>query len=196
MKKVKKTLPMKGVRIPRLLLFLLGFIHGRLHTAQLEGGVIASAFLVGQIERFYMACTVRCMEAARTLYDEWKNADKLLLELELLLLEFPEAKAAESNTSTQARAKEKAQVKRHTILTELSRIANTIRAETERADKQMEATAHLLMSCFTAYGHGVLMKPISSKNLPEILYKKYTDVILEAHKSTWSKLNSVLKEEI
>lgn len=190
MKKVKKTLPMKGVHIPRVLLFLLGFIHGRLHTAQIEGGVIASAFLVGQIQGFHMACTVRCMEATRILYDEWKNADKLLLEFKTLL-ELPEAKASESN---KARAKEQAQVKRHAILTELVQIANTVRAESEMAYGQMEATAHMLMSCFAAYGHSVLMKPISEKNLPEIQYKNYSEKILK--ETTWSRLDKTIEEEL
>ena len=77
MKKVKKTLPMKGVRIPRVLLFLLGFIHGRLHTAQLEGGVIVSAFIVGQSRRFQMACVVRRLQATQTLHEKWKRRERV-----------------------------------------------------------------------------------------------------------------------
>ena len=58
----------------------------------------------------------------------------------------------------------------------------------------MEATAHMLMSCFAAYGHGVLMKPISEKNLPEIQYKNYSEKILK--ETTWSRLDKTIEEEL
>lgn len=185
MKKVKKTLPMKGVHIPRVLLFLLGFIHGRLHTAQLEGGVIVSAFIVGQSRRFRMACVVRRLQATQTLHEKWKNADQLLLQL-------PEVKEGES--SMKAREREKAEARRHTILTELSTIRSQIWKETQEADDQMESTAHALASCFAAYSHGVLMKPISPKNLPEVSYEKYSAIVLK--EDTWNKLDKILKEEM
>ena len=84
MRKKKTVLPMKGLRTPRIFLWILGFIHGKvLHTGGLdpETSTISSGYIIGQTKRFRNACVTRRERAEEVLAKEWADADRLLIDL-------------------------------------------------------------------------------------------------------------------
>lgn len=207
MSKNRPTLPMKGLRTPRFFIWLRGFWHGKIiHTGGLdpETNVIASGYVTGQIKRFRNACVTRREQAETHLNKVWCDADELLIDYTAAasaLAETGENQTAFSESNAKARANERAasrrasrEEERQTIMKNLAMIANNIRAEYNSAHDQMEATAELLASAFACYGHGLLMRPVYSQNLPDITYEDCAKQIIDAHEDTWNAIVSILKE--
>lgn len=182
MSKTKTVLPMKGLRTPRIFLWILGFIHGKvIHTGGLdpETGAITSGYITGQVKRFRNVCVTRCERAEEKLSREWADADRLLIDLVNITGSLKHTsncqEPANESTSAQARTQEKAasirasrEADRLAILRRLVDILNTILSELDQAQNQMEATAEMLLSTLSCYGHGLLMQPMYIRNLPPV----------------------------
>ena len=207
MKRVKPTLQLKGLCTPRIFLWLRGFIHGKIiHTGGLnpETNTISSGYITGQTKRFHNACVARRELAAEKLKKEWADADQLLIDLANVSAELADTNDLHKlahESSAQARANEKAasrrasrEAERLTILKRLSDIANTIQAELDQTHDELEATAEMLLSTFSCYGHGLIMKPVYDYNLPSVSYENCAKMILESHEGTWNAIVSVLEE--
>lgn len=206
MSKTATVLPMKGLHTPRFLIWCKGFLHGKiLHTGGLdpETNTLSSGYITGQTKRFRHACVLRREEAETKLTKAWTEADQLLIEYSTLsaALADSDGQNARSETSAQARARERAAGKRasrkadrQTILKNMAGLVNTIRGEYDTAHDQMEATAESLLSVYATYGHGLLMKPIYQNVLPELLYEDCADQILTAHANTWNALVTIVEE--
>ena len=200
MSKTATVLPMKGLHTPRFLIWCKGFTHGKLRTGGLdpETNTLSSGYITGQTKRFRNACIVRREEADAKLTKAWTEADQLLIEYSTLsaALADSDGQNARSETSAQARARERAAGKRanrQTILKNMAGLVNTIRGEYDTAHDQMEATAESLLSVYACYGHGLLMKPIYQNVLPELPYEDCADQILTAHESTWNALVTIVQ---
>lgn len=207
MSKTKTVLPLRGIRTPRFLIWLRGFIHGRIiRTGGLdpETNVISSGYVTGQIKRFRNACVVRREQAETKLKKVWTEADQLLIDLAAVssaLDKSGKSQNTRAEDNAQARAYEKAaekrasqEAERQTILKELANNANTIRSEFDSAHDQMEAAAENLLSTFSCYGHGLLRRPIFVGNLPAITYDDCALQIITNHEGTWNAIESALKE--
>ena len=203
-KKTATVLPMKGLHTPRFLIWCKGFTHGKLRTGGLdpETNTLSSGYITGQTKRFRNACIVRREEAETKLTKAWTEADQLLIEYSTLstALADSDGQNARSETSAQARARERAAGKRasrkadrQTILKNMAGLVNTIRGEYDTAHDQMEATAESLLSVYATYSHGLLMKPIYQNVLPELPYEDCADQILTAHESTWNALVTIVQ---
>lgn len=204
------TLRMKGLHMPRILIWLLGFFHGKiLHTGGLDpdSQKISSAYISGQTKRFRAACVKRREKARAKLDREWTAADELIVDFKDVssaLEKLKDEPVLSNGTSTEARANEVAKKKRYSyesqllaIKKRLSNTVNTVCSEIHKANDQMEATSDLLLSGFACYGHGMLMKPVFSRNLPEISFSDCTEQILKDHEITWNTIRAILdKEEV
>ena len=203
----KNALPMKGIHTPLFFICLRGFWHGKIiHTGSLdpETNVITSSYVTCQIKRFRNACVVRREKAEIKLTKLWYNADELLIDYATVTSALATAgknQNSHNESNAQARSNERAtqkhashETERQAILKNLAKIANDIRAEYNSAHDQMEATAELLASAFACYGHGLLMKPVYTYNLPLINYEDYVKKIITNHEDTWNAIVSILKE--
>lgn len=205
MSKTATVLPMKGLHTPRFLIWCKGFLHGKiLHTGGLdpETNTLSSGYITSQTKRFRHACVLRREVAETKLTKAWTEADQLLIEYSTLSAALADSggQNARSETSAQARARERAAGKRasrkadrQTILKNMAGLVNVIRGEYDTAHDQMEATAESLLSVYACYGHGLLMKPIYQNVLPELLYEDCADQILTAHESTWNALVTIVQ---
>lgn len=205
-KRRKNVLRVRGLRTPRILLWTRGFVHGKiLHSGGLDAETeqLASGYISGQTARFRHACTVCEKKVELRLAQAWREADQILLTLSAL--SYPQddlASASPVANSAQARQREAQRnhraanaSQRLITLKRLSDIANTIQLEMNQTHDQMEATAQLLLSAFSAYGHGMLMRPVCTRNLPVLRYEDCADRLLATHEDTWKDVCTVLKEE-
>lgn len=201
----RKTLPLRGLHTPRLLLWQLGFLHRRMHTGGLdpETGDLSSAFLTGQTNRFHTACISRVEEMERRQRKNWQDAGQLLLELSALsralAQEVPVRRGGETGAQARSRARaerERAERERQYLerVKRLTGLRSGIFAEFRQARTQMEATAELLRSGFTAYGHGLLLQPVYAGQLPVLNGESYLDGYAQAHRETWNAMERYVKE--
>lgn len=207
MKKVINTLHMKGIRTPRFFVWCKGFLDGKItHTGGIdpETNIITSGYVTGQIKHFRHACITRRETAEAKLAELWCKADELMIDYATVTSALEKAGRSQSSaveSNAQIRANERAAAKRASnkaerkvILKNLAKLANDIRAEYDSAHDQMEATAELLASVFACYGHGLLMKPVYTHNLPTITYEDCVKQIIVNHEETWNAIISILKE--
>lgn len=201
------TLRVRGIRCPRILIWLRGLIHGKLlHTAGVdpETGRLASGYVSGQTGRFRLACVARRDLAERRLEKSWAEADRVLLALPgaveaMEAISVPPKVPGE--TGAQARTRERAAALRAAaeeklleLLRQLSDLYNDILKEYNHAADQMEATADRLLSCFAAYGHGATLRPVFDGMLPDVSADGCADAILSYHAGSWNQLTEALKE--
>jgi len=206
MRKNQTTLPVKGIHSPALFLWCRGLFHGKLHTGSLnrETGVITSPYLTGQTNHFYACLSARREQAEKTLAKVWVEADQILIDLAVnssVLCTPSQETTAETASPAQLRAMERAESKRadraqQSLLMRkrLAEIKNLIEEQVNEAQDQAEATAHLMLSKWAAYGHGLLLKPVIPAVLPVLAYEDCIKQIISRHQGTWDSLSAVLKE--
>lgn len=87
----KKTLKLKGLKTPKLCLFILGFTNGRMKTAAVdsESGNLNSAYIHGKIYQFDKLCHERVVHLERGLSELRTEAQTLILELNELVVPPP-----------------------------------------------------------------------------------------------------------
>ena len=201
-----KTIPVKGLHTPRLLLFMMGLFHGKVfHSGglDLETNLITSAYISGQTKRYHHACAVCIEEVEERLSVFWTDADRLLLRLEELdgILSDLGDINQDYSSNTLRRLRDREVTKRNKINTEkqqkmqrLVELFNAILEERNIIESQFAATAESMSSSFSAYGHGLIMKPLSIQNIPILTSETYVDLITERHRSTWDKMKCVLEK--
>lgn len=84
----KKTLKLKGLKTPKLFLFVHGFTNGRMKTAAVdsESGNLNSAYIHGKIYLFDKLCHDRVAQLNRELSETRTEAETLTLELNELVV--------------------------------------------------------------------------------------------------------------
>lgn len=207
MKQNWTILQVKGLKTPPLFLWVRGGVHGKLlHTGGLDPqtNVITSGFVIGQLARFQSACALRVQQAEKTLKPKWSEADQILLELSDISAQLARGSRAalDETVGNAARARAREQeasrqislaarnLKMHQRLVEIS---NDIRSEIILATEQAESTAELLRSSFSAYGHGLLLRPVQAQNLPRIPKEDMAEKILRDHQTTWNTMQQELE---
>lgn len=191
-------LKMKALRMPGLLLWTRGVIHGKLlHTGELDQQTerISSGFITGQLARFQSACAVCCEET---------EADRTLLELRTLSAELKQQSGLPADpgqdSPTQARSRERQTEARATrtarqlqLRQRLAGLSNTIAGKLRLAEMREQATAAQLRSTFSAYGHGLLLRPVAERNLPPVPGMDIDKQILQQHLATWNAIQTELE---
>ena len=205
--KKSAALPMKGLRTPRLLIWMLGFFHGKIiRTGGLDpvSNTLSSGYVTRQIKCFREACTACRKEAEKKLVHVWPKAQEKLMEYAAVSAALAasgggydggggsahDKRAAEQTARAYAAGLEK----RQTILKELCEVSNQIKSEEKMARARMEATAERLLSVFATYGHGLLLKPVHLHHLPQLQYEDCAQQILEHDEVVWNKIETILKE--
>lgn len=84
----KKTLKLKGLKAPKLFLFIHGFANGRMKTAAVdsESGNLNSAYIQGKVYQFDKLCHDRVIQLDGGLSEIRTEAQTLILELNELVV--------------------------------------------------------------------------------------------------------------
>lgn len=87
----KKTLKLKGLKTPKLFLFIHGFTNGRMKTSAVdsESGNLNSAYIHGKIYQFDKLCHDRVIQLDCGLSELRTEAETLILELNELVVPPP-----------------------------------------------------------------------------------------------------------
>lgn len=200
-------LKMKALRTPGLLLWTRGVIHGKLlHTGELDRQTerISSGFITGQLARFQSACAVCCEETEAALVPLWTEADRILLELRALSAELKQQSSLPSDpgqdSPSQARSRERQTEARAScsarqlqLWQRLAELSNTIAGKLRLADMREQATAAKLRTTFSAYGHGLLLRPVAERNLPSVPGMDIHKQILQQHLAAWNAMQTELE---
>lgn len=203
----KSHISMKGLRTPRICLWISGFVHGRiLHTGGLDPktNTITSAYITGQLKRFESACIMRFADAEASLEKDWETAEHLLIDYENASFKLASTTDftvfSGQSSSEEKRAKEHDAWNRAALVAEqiaikkqLADISNHVSGQISQACSEMESTGDLLLGCLSAYGHGMLLKPIGPSLLPKIQLDSYRSRLLEEHQRIWNEMMTILK---
>ena len=198
-----KALPVRGMNVPRLLIWTRGLIHGKmLHSAGQDDRTQAliSSYITGQTRRFREECSSCMTKVEDHLKNVWTEADALLIDLAHTRTTLTAKSGIVPVTpvnNDQLRAQEREaqrsaalQEEQQAALKRLSVIRNMISSEVLMARNRMESTSERLLSTFSAYGHGVLLKPIRKEFMPEISFDEFVTRYMQSHEETW---NAILK---
>lgn len=214
----RKKLRCKGLWVPRPVLFLYGFLNGRFRTAGVdrETEVLNSAYIHGHGFLYRELYRRRIAQLERNLSPVYAEADKLMAELDALP-DLPLGtcgkegesggqlpKSAAEAQSRRLAAKRIAQMdalrnktvqRRREIVDRLLEIRNQAASCELSCAEELEAVAEALKSRFCAYGHGVLLKPIHIRNIPEMDCGGYMEHYRAEHAPLKQKLESILDRE-
>lgn len=204
----KNRISMKGLHTPRICLWIGGFVHGKiLHTGGIdpENNTISSAYITGQMKRFEGACILRLADAEASLAKDWETAEHLLIDYENVMFQLSSTMDftvfSQKSTSEEERSREKEALNRAALTAQqlvikkqLADISSHVLNRTHQAYSDMEATGDQLLGCLSAYGHGMLLKPISPSLLPKIHLENYSDRLLQEHQQTWNEMLTILEK--
>lgn len=199
----QKTLKIRGMGLPRLFIWILGFIHGRiLKTAAVdpETGYICSAYVTSKCKLFNEQSLNRIRKLENELkavraeaFDLMAEEAQLRKRLEEDIIDKPPSSINEKRNAGRCAARHDGYIKNHeNNVRRLAAIDAKIRSCELQAREELDATAAALESRFATYGHGMLFCPVQSSLIPPVEYS--FQLYQESHKDENQQLRYILKE--
>lgn len=199
-----KNPKVKGLRVPRFLLFLLGLLHGKLlKTAAIDPATetISSSYISGKQKAFgeYCAQMLRNMEnelkavrgEAAALFTE--EAD-LRRQLGDIPTDTPSGIQGKRQMRRSGNQKRRLEARHNEIIQRLMEIQTKLRSRELMVREEMTATASAIQSVFSSYGHGALLIPFYGTYIPAVTFEEYFSMYQETHLKETIQLNALLKE--
>lgn len=206
----------KGAWVPRPITFLHGFLNGRFKTAGVdqETQLLNSAYIHGQVFLYGELCKRQMVRLECKLSAAYTEAGALIAELAALPAPPPfggddrsggtlPASAAEAQCRRLA-GKKAAQAsalrsrtagRRQEILIRLLELRDRTASRERICTEELEAAAEALKSRFCTYGHGVLLKPVRTWNIPEVDHSRYLENYRAEHDPIKRKMAAILDRE-
>lgn len=201
----QKTLKLRGLHTPRIFLWIMGFHHSHiLKTAVVdsETGLVCSGYITEKCKLFYELGSHRIKALEGELKAVRTEAAGLIAEVTLLQKRLEQGEGSqtmpvsvndERKLKRKARFKESAEVRYEKIIRRLIEIEKKIDSCELIAYEELQATSNALQGCFAAYCHGMLLKGIQEKVIPEIdmnrIFQHYADV----HKEEMEHLRNMTR---
>lgn len=219
-----KKVKMKGVATPTIVVFLHGFIDGRFRTAGIDqdSGLLNYAYTNGKTALFCKYCNERVDWLETDIASVCTEAETLLMELKSMPsicernetywvegvktpkvpLDFAQdAQAAreveKANAAIEQAKEKKSQIeKRKTdILQRLVQIRDYISNKETNCHNELSGTSFALKERMCVYGHGVLLKPILSRNIPQLEYEWAFKLYNNNHDEIKQRISEVVNKE-
>jgi len=195
---MKHTPTIKGLKVPRIFLFTMGILHGRImKSAGLDPdtGYIRSSYITGKLEALNDLCARQVKQMENELKAVWAEADGLLLAMDAARPDPENAPGANPRELARATAKKQQFAAQNTQrLEQLSAIHSKIRSREVNFWASLDSVASILKSNFSTYGHGVLLSSVSGDQLPPMTYEEHFAPYERAHNNTRRQLQRLLKE--
>ncbi len=202
---MSRKLKMKGLRVPRLFIWMLGFSHGCIfRTAMIdpENGQISSGYITEKRRLFNKLSS----QYVKTMEEELKNLRKEAVGImadEAFLRQARDAIKQPGSTGTIAerRAARRAENDMNsyrrghkTGIYRLAVISGEITSYETSVREKLDATASALQGLFAVYGRGMLVKPVRESMIPPIEYENCFEIYHEAHEKEDIQMNLILRE--
>lgn len=199
------TLKIKGTSVPTILIWGLGFFHGRIiKTAAVnkETGYICSSYITSKCKRFNEYSSNRVKQLEQELKAVRTEAFDLMAQ-EVQISKLLEEDVANNKPSTineirhaaRCNSRRASYRKSHEdIIIRLGEIDAKIRSCELNAREELDATASALQSIFATYGHGMLLCPVQNNFIPPIEYDHCFELYYESHKKEDAQIRYILKE--
>lgn len=216
-----KKVKMKGLATPTIMVFMHGFFDGRFRAAGLDqdSGLLNSAYVNGKTDLFYKYCSERVDRLETDIAAVCTDAEKLLLELEDMPEKIREIRVTEAETvklpkklpdsiegaqlartdvrkAAKAKANKSQLEKRKTeILQQLVMIRDRIFNKETNCRNELSATSFALKERLCVYGHGVLLKPVLHRYIPQLEYEWAFDLYNKNHEEIKRRISEVVSKE-
>ena len=201
----KKILKMKGIGVPRIFIWILGLLHGRIFkTAALdsETGYICSSYITGKCKLFHGLSASRVKLLEQELKAVRSEAFQLMTQeaqirksLDKDVVGDAPDSINEKRNAARCAARRASYIQCHEEnIRRLGQIDSKIRSCELNAREELDVTASELQSLFATYAHGMLLRPVQSRCIPPVEYNHCFDLYQESHKSEDQQLHCILKE--
>ena len=194
----RSAIRLKGDKTPRTILYLKGFLHGKIYkTAALDTDTnrLRSAYLAEKLSLLDARCHLAVQAMEEDLHDQWTEAAELITRYRLSGKTSTAPQSGTPREQAKASAEESAKRKNaEMLLSRLTDIHSEIISRELLLTEELQQAAHGLLSRLSAYGHGVVRHPISHENLPVPVLQEYLTDYHTTHRPVREELLAILKE--
>lgn len=201
----RKTLKIKGMRVPRIFIWILGFFQGRIiktATVDEETGYICSSYVTSKCKLFNELSSNRVKQLEQETKAVRAEAFDLMAQDARIRKNLDEDTVGgspstinEKRNAGRCASRRTSYLKHHEeIVQRLGEIDSKIRSCELNAREELDATSSALQSIFSTYAHGMLFRPVHSKFIPPVEYKYCFDLYKESHKDEDQQIRYILKE--
>ena len=201
----QKTLKISGMGVPRIFIWLLGFMHGRiLKTAILdeETGYICSSYVATKCKLFEEFAYNRVKQLEQELkavrveaFDIIGKESQIQKKLAEDIMEKEPSSINEKRDAKRCASRRASYKKMHEEhIKRLGEINAKIRACELNAKEELDATISAIQSRFGTYAHGMLCRPVKISFLPPIQYSHCFELYEKSHKEEDHQIHYILKE--
>lgn len=202
---MKKKLKLKGMAVPRIFTWFLGFTHGFIFkTAALDPGTgyVCSSYITGKCKLFQELSSKRIKQLEQELKEARSEAFWIMTQEGMLRKKLQDDKTLDSPVSIDEKRKAERCVSRRASylrtqeenIKRLGEIDSKIRSCELDAKEELDAVAAALQSRFSTYTHGMLLRPVQSSFIPPVNYEEAFYSYEETHKEQDEQLRNILKE--
>lgn len=202
---MKRKLRMKGLKVPRMFIWMLGFSHGCIfRTAMVdpESGRISSGYITEKC-RLYNDLSAQYVKGMEEDLKETRKEAAILMASEAFLRKGKEAIQIPESTGTitEKRAARRAQSsteaydrEHRKVIDRLVEISGKIESYETKVREELDSTASALQSIFAVYGRGMLLKPVRENMIPPVAYEKSFEIYNKAHEKENLQMELLLGE--
>lgn len=223
MKQKKKKL--KGLKVPKLLVFLYGFTNGRMKTAAINGehGYLDASYIHGRIHLFEKLCKESIIQLEQGVSKARVEAEMLILEMQSLSIpdcpqdtgaaaktgKLPNTVAeaqlcrAEAQAARQAadrrdawkQQQEEAMARHSWIVRRLVQIREQLALSERVCVEELSSIAHALQERFCIYCHGALLKPVRPGYIAPVEFAHFMTDYHANYEALKQRITDVLEKE-
>ena len=207
-----KKVKMKGLATPIIMVFMHGFFDGRFRAAGLDQD---SGLLNERVDRLETDIAAVCTDAEKLLLELKDMPEKIrkirVTEEEPVKLpkklpdSMEEAQLARADARKAAKAKADAEqskanknqmeTRKIEILQQLVMIRDRILNKETNCRNELSATSFALKERLCVYGHGVLLKPVLHRYIPQLEYEWAFDLYNKNHEEIKRRISEVVSKE-
>lgn len=217
----QKKLKLIGLKTPRCLVFLYGFVNGRMKTAGINGehGYLDASYIHGRIHLFDELCKKRISQLEKELSEARVEAETLMLELPSLTCpaqpqntgaasgagKLPETVTRRDEAAAAKRFAERQDIwkqqceevlaRRSWIIRRLVKIREQLTLSEWVCAEELSAVAHALQERFCIYCHGALLKPVHPGYIAPVEFEPFMDNYRANHETLKQMITNVLEKE-
>lgn len=198
---VNKKNKIPGMKIPALLIWLLGLLHKLIKTAAIDPdtGLITSGYITNKLNQFDRYVATAISQQENSLKAVRSEMAGLLLEDQLLRpkLVKPEPPASNATVEEKRKAIEAmehylaAQQHHEDILNRLRQIKSKLESTDRVTEQELKTTAAALRARFATYTHGCTLKPVFDSTLPQLSYATEWEQYRNAHSKEYEILSQL-----